>query len=331
QYRLPAQSLASSKLEKPGWGYIARHQDLLLGTVVRDDASSRKWWGKTKWYDATGGSDTHVVAGNALFAIDLKTNQPSWNYPGLILHPTITILENKIYFVEDKTPAHLAKPPGRIPLDQGQLHELVCLDLGDGSEIFRNPIDPFQGKLASLYLSGGGNPQLKSLVLVASETSRSEFTVSNFNLQNGKPNWKRAVKWEANHHGKHISRPAIENDILYVRPEVMKLSDGSTIHRGFPSGHGCSSYTLAKNGLFSRLGETTWWDVRNSKVNRFSRVRTDCWISAIPAQGMLLSAEGGGGCSCGSWLETSMGFLPRKIDQTFPELESPVPNTSPKQ
>jgi len=104
-----------------------------------------------------------------------------------------------------------------------------------------------------------------------------------------------------------------------LRPEVMKLADGETIKRGFPSGHGCASYTLSRNALFSRLGETTWWDVRNDKVNRFSRVRTDCWISAIPAQGMLLSAEGGGGCSCGSWLETSIGFLPRSLDQAIPD------------
>jgi hypothetical protein len=25
---------------------------------------------------------------------------------------------------------------------------------------------------------------------------------------------------------------------------------------------------------------------------------------------MLLSPEGGGGCSCGTWLETSIGFMP---------------------
>ncbi|MFT4559734.1 MAG: hypothetical protein ACI92S_005127, partial [Planctomycetaceae bacterium] len=26
--------------------------------------------------------------------------------------------------------------------------------------------------------------------------------------------------------------------------------------------------------------------------------------------GMLLAPEGGGGCSCGSWMETSIGFMP---------------------
>jgi hypothetical protein len=27
---------------------------------------------------------------------------------------------------------------------------------------------------------------------------------------------------------------------------------------------------------------------------------------------MLLAPEGGGGCSCGNWLETSVGFLPKE-------------------
>ena len=99
----------------------------------------------------------------------------------------------------------------------------------------------------------------------------------------------------------------------------MDLATGQTLTRGFPPGHGCASYSLSTQGLFSRLGETTWWDVRNNKVNRFKRVRTDCWISVVPAQGMVLSAEGGGGCSCGNWLETSMGFIPRSVNENLPE------------
>ena len=32
----------------------------------------------------------------------------------------------------------------------------------------------------------------------------------------------------------------------------------------------------------------------------------------VPA-GLLLSPEGGGGCSCGSWMETSIGFIPTTL------------------
>lgn len=321
--RFPVPAVATQPLSQDDsiyWGYIARHQQLLIGTAVQSEAIYTKWWGKTQWFDTPTGEDTHLVAGDALFAIDHRSGELKWSYPGLVLHPTITIYANRIYFIEDKTAEHIEGRSRRISLDKNQQHELVALSASDGKEIFRQPLAGFQGKVAALYLAAGGNSKLNSLILTASEATRGEFSVTRFAPEDGKEHWKRSVKWEANHHGKHISRPAIENDILYLRPEVLKLADGTTIKRGFPSGHGCSSYTLSKNGLFSRLGETTWWDVRNDKVNRFERVRTDCWISAIPAQGMLLSAEGGGGCSCGSWLETSIGFLPRKIDQALPTI-----------
>jgi hypothetical protein len=316
QFELPTEAKSPSDL---GWGFIGRYKDQLLGTVVAAPAIYNKWWGPTQWFDSTGGDDTHVVAGDTLFSMDHQTGELQWRYDGLILHPTITVMDDQIYFVEDKTPDHLKADTRRISLDAGQQHELVCLEAATGTTNWRRPLASFAGHIASLYLAGGGEKELRCLVLVASEATKNEFSVQTLDPQTGQPLWNRTVAWEANHHGKHISRPAIQGELVYLRPEVLNLADGTTIHRGFPNGHGCSSYTLSTNGLFSRLGETTWWDVRHDKVNRFSRIRTDCWISVVPAEGMLLSAEGGGGCSCGSWLETSLGFLPRSVDEDYPE------------
>ncbi len=318
QYGIPGTDAASKN-----WGYIARHKNSLLGTGVNPNAIYTKWWGSSHWFDSTGGPDTHVVAGDFLFSLDNRTGNLQWKHDGLVLHPTITIQGNQIFFIQDETVSHIKGSVRRISLEAGQSYSMVCLDISTGAVVWRRPIKEFSGHVASLYLACGGNEKLRRLVLVASESSKKQFSVQTFELNTGSPLWDRWIGWEANHHGKHISRPALEGDLLYIRPEVLQLADGKTIQRGFPGGHGCSSYTLSTNGLFSRLGETTWWDIRNEKVNRFSRIRTDCWISAVPAQGMLLSAEGGGGCSCGSWLETSLGFLPRRVDDSYP---SPKPN-----
>jgi outer membrane protein assembly factor BamB len=301
------------------WGYICRYQDQLLGTIVDSSAIYTQWWGSSQWFDSTGGADTHVVAGEQLFSMDPESGELQWSYSGLVLHPTITVMDDHIYFFEDKTEAHLNSDTRRISLGEDQIYELVCLDVATGEKKWRRPIGSFAGHIASLYLAGGGDEENRCLVAVASEATKKIFTVDAFDPQTGKPKWDRTVAWEANHHGKHISRPAIQGELMYLRPEVLSLADGSTFHRGFPGGHGCASYALLKNGLFGRLGETTWWDVRTQKVNRFDRIRTDCWISAVPAQGMLLSAEGGGGCSCGTWLETSLGFLPRSVDESLPD------------
>ena len=303
------------------WGYLARYDDALIGTVVQASAIYTRWWGASKWFDSTGGEDTHVVAGDQMFSLNAETGDLNWQYDGLILHPTITILDDRIHFIESKTPEHLEGDVRRLSLDAEQHHELVCLDGATGQELWRKPIEPFAGHLSSLYLAGGGDREIRALVLVASEATRKLFTVQAFDPETGDRHWSQTIDWEANHHGKHISRPAIQGDLIYIRPEVLQLADGESIHRGFPGGHGCSSYTASSNGIFTRLGETTWWDVRTQKVNRFKRIRTDCWLSVIPAQGMLISAEGGGGCSCGSWLETSLGFLPRNVDEDLPDDE----------
>ena len=318
QKRIPLPKTKQRNEQPYHWGYIARYDESLLGTSVQADAIHTKWWGSSQWFDTTGGGDTHAVAGEQLFSVNPETGDLNWTYDGLVLHPTITVMDGKVYFVQDKTPAHLDSKSRRISIDAGLTLELVCLEVSNGEEVWRKPMASFKGHVASLYVAGGGKESLRSIIMVASESTASEFLVKAFDPSSGETKWNQTIVWEANHHGKHISRPAIQGDLIYIRPEVLDLADGKTLHRGFPSGHGCSSYTASTNGIFSRLGETTWWDARTQKVNRFDRIRTDCWISVIPAQGMLLSAEGGGGCSCGSWLETSLSFLPRSVDEALP-------------
>ena len=310
--------IPSKEKKENHWGYIARHKSNLIGTVVKASAIYTRWWGASQWFDSTGGEDTHVVAGDRLFSMDCESGSLNWMHEGLVIHPTITILDDKIYFIESITPEHLTGEKRRLSLDADQQHEIVCLDADTGRSIWRHPIKPFAGHLSSLYLAGGGASKIRALVLVASEATEKVFTAQAFDPKTGNLRWSQVIDWEANHHGKHISRPAIQGDLIYLRPEVLQLADGESIHRGFPGGHGCSSYTASTNGIFTRLGETTWWDARTQKVNRFKRIRTDCWLSVIPAQGMIISAEGGGGCSCGSWLETSLGFLPRNVDEDVP-------------
>ena len=276
------------------------------------------WWGGTNWYDSLGGAETHVVAADCLFALDRETKKANWKYNGLILHPTITLMDGKIYFVEDQTTAHQESAVRRISLGPNQQYRLVCLDVKTGHKKWEKPLAPFRSHLSCLYLAGGGEVE-PQLILVASEVDQNAFAIQQIAPDSGAFGWQRSVAWEATHHGKHISRPAIQGSLLYLRPEVMNLKTGATIVRGFPSGHGCTSYVLSTAGMFSRLGTVTWWDPRTESVSRFPRVRTDCWISTIPSQGMLLSPEGGGGCSCGSWFETSLAFLPRAVDQAMPE------------
>jgi hypothetical protein len=52
------------------------------------------------------------------------------------------------------------------------------------------------------------------------------------------------------------------------------------------------------------------WDFNKDEISIWRTLRPGCWLSTIPAGGMVLAPEAGGGCSCGWWTETSVGFIP---------------------
>ena len=85
-----------------------------------------------------------------------------------------------------------------------------------------------------------------------------------------------------------------------------------------PARPACATWAGSKNlllyrGAAGRIqygGNLNLWNPATSTSTGWTRLRTSCWISAIPADGMILNKEGGGGCSCGAWMETSVGFAP---------------------
>ena len=91
---------------------------------------------------------------------------------------------------------------------------------------------------------------------------------------------------------------------------MIDLASGQIQPLAMPSG-GCGSYALSQHLLF-RAGDVAAWSLAaDAKTSTWHRLRPDCWISPIPASGMLLSPQAGGGCSCGGWLELSIGFMPK--------------------
>lgn len=139
-------------------------------------------------------------------------------------------------------------------------------------------------------------------------SSGGEFAIYSLALDSGKMQWRGKYGWEADHHGKHLSRPAVVGDKIYLRPLTLDRISGKVLSKTFPVGHQCGTYTCTSNALFLRAGNLAMWDGNSVGATRWERLRPDCWISTIPAEGMLLSPEGGGGCSCGGWIETSVGF-----------------------
>jgi hypothetical protein len=179
---------------------------------------------------------------------------------------------------------------------------LVALDLASGRKLWDRPLAVVPGKVV-LYLAYGGG----KLVLVSSDT---RYHVYAFDAADGRPAWDAHFNWEKDNHGGHMSRPAIVGDRLFVRPKVFNLKTGQAEDKPVPAG-GCGTYAATAQLLVYRAGSVTLWDFDQHKASAWNRLRPDCWISTIPACGLLLSPEAGGGCSCGVWLETSIAFRPK--------------------
>lgn len=289
------------------WGYVARQGELLLGTSVMAGSQFTDFWGPTRWYDAKSGADAAKVVSDRVFGLHEPTGVLVWRHDGLVLDSTITVADGRIWFVECRNPEVAALEHRRVHGDAlWQDLVMVCLDADTGQSVWEREALPMPGTAAFAMAHGDGR-----LTLLSSHDG--SFGLYVFDAASGDSLWRRKFGWEADHHGKHLARPAIVGGKVFVRPLAFDLASGEPLDLAFPGGHQCGTYTCADNAIFLRAGELAMWDIEGGGASRWRRVRPDCWISSIPANGMLLSPEGGGGCSCGSWLETSMGFLPRSV------------------
>lgn len=296
------------------WGYIARTDRLLIGSAVQKEAQYTDWWGGTMWYDGIDDANARKVCSDVLFGMHATTGQRLWSYEGgLVINPTITIASdetgrNLLTFAEVREPSILAGQERRLggpAMWSSQF--LIALDPATGRLVWERPLDTHDGVTAYYAAAGEGT-------LTYAASSDGKFGVETMRLADGETQWSRLYPWETDHHGKHLSRPAIARGAIFLRPHVIELDTGEPTDLRFPPGHQCGTYACSTNTIILRAGNLTVWDRVDGDATRFNRVRPDCWLSTIPALGMLLSPEGGGGCSCGSWMETSFAMMPLLAD-----------------
>jgi outer membrane protein assembly factor BamB len=299
------QFLDAEKSADADWGYLARVGDDVLGSTVKRGSHFLGYWGGENWYDAKTGQ--RFLCSNNLFAYDTAKGKLRWTWSkGTIINTTITVADGRVTFIESRNPDLAKNPSGQIGDAIWKDMWMVSLDLATGQPVWSQPFKAAPST-ASFYLAQGEGK------IVVTTSDQGTFGIRTFSPKTGEPGWASELAWEADHHGKHLSRPAIANGHLILRPFVLDLATGKLQYRGFPPGHGCGSYCLTKNMVIFRGGEVVLWDLDKNTNTRYPRLRPDCWISTIPANGMLLSPEGGGGCSCGQWMEMSVGFLPRSL------------------
>ena len=166
-------------------------------------------------------------------------------------------------------------------------------------------IDTENGTI-TFYLQSTEN----KIILTASNT---KFHIYTFDPKTGNSSWSKSVNWPDDHHSGHMQHPVISGGVMYLQPNGHDINSGNLVTENMGKREGCHNYVGAGDALIYRgkSRQISMWSKDSESVTSWPRLRPSCWLNTIPSSGMLLIPEGGGGCSCGGWMETSLGFIPK--------------------
>jgi outer membrane protein assembly factor BamB len=288
-------------LDDPAWGFIHATKDSVIGTATTVHATYRGAEGE--WYDKPG-AEAEAVLGSSMFAVHPDSGKMLWSYTGgQIVHPTITVDEETIYFVEDRKPSSASLAKGRLASQDGKNQFLVAIERKTGNRIWARRHD-FRKFSQVFYLS------LSQGMLVTVGTS-SHYHAHGFDASTGELKWQHSHAVKKNHHGGAMQHPVILNGVVYVEQKALDLQNGKVVREDVPGRRGCGTMTASGQTLFFRHYDHTIWNPVTKKLTVLPGIRSGCWLSMIPAGGLLLAPESSSGCSCANPIQTSVAYRPK--------------------
>lgn len=309
------------------WAYVAQDDEHLIGSAVFTSSAFQDFWGKEHWFDKVGtaGATTQICS-EQIHGFSKSTGESRWAYGrGLIINSTLALHDGKLYFLENRTFKQADRTSSRVS-DRRLWLDLttVCLDASTGDLLWEKPglkTTYLTEKIGFVQAAYGIATDTGFLAMLSEGTvnpegayqKKGEFLCTLYE-HDGEVKWQMGSPWKEDHHGIHITHPVVTEDKVYLAPQVHDLATGEYLNQSFGPRRGCSTIIATRRALLFRiLGGTSplgFWNRDTGSVSRFMRLRPSCWLNVLPTQGMLLIPEGGAGCSCGGWMETSVGFLP---------------------
>jgi len=310
------------------WGYVAVDGDLLLGGTQRHGASRLA----VDYYDQ-GQAGNQIarldnqptVVSQGLFCRARTTGALLWTYdapqglggrPFVIANPTIAVGGDSLYFFESYAPQAVNKPEARVPpavFCSGPNEYLVRLNKYTGAVLWRRQHDlPFTN---ILYLSYGNE-----IVLASGCTTAADFWYHYraYHAADGSPAWTQ--DWDSGfasgdkEHGKQDKHPMLVGDRVYLKFGSHDLQTGAALGFRFDTTN-CADCSACATHCFGRNnGNPVSYDFLEGGVGNVlsSAMRPGCYISIIPAGGLILLPAYSAGCTCGYTLQTSIAWLPRE-------------------
>jgi outer membrane protein assembly factor BamB len=294
------------------WGYVAHAGGVLLGSQVKPGTIYTDFWGNQSWYDKQNGPGEEKVCSDALFGYDLVSGSVLWQYRrGIVMNTTLAAETDSLYFVESRNPVLQQQSKRRLndPALWSDQY-LVSLNLRSGDTQWEVPLDTVDGTVV-FFLSC-----MDETVIIAS-SAQGQYHLYAYAADTGILTWENQHKWPSDNHSGHMQHPVVFADKVFLEPCGYDLATGERFTSAVGRHEGCATYSGTKNALLYRgqSRRTALWDMDTGAVSSWYNLRPSCWLSTIAADGMMILPEGGGGCSCGNWLETSLVLSPISTEE----------------
>ena len=302
------------------WGYLAAGRDILLGS--RQKAEGGYLGDDGEWYEEFATDQVSRVTSDRLFALDPNTGKTLWEYSGgAILNSTITLGDGMVFFLECLNPEAIQSASCRISNELLTQQRLVCFDQKTGRRLWDKEHD-FASCQFMTYLV-----YAKNTVVVTGSDKNKHYHNFAFNApalerpkggaddlasaMGGRLVWSESHKEDKGHHSGHLQHPVVIGDVFYSDQRSFNLVTGETLRKDLPERRGCGIMSAGKNAIFFRHHFHGMWDLATDKRSQFEGIRSGCWLSLIPAGGLLLAPETSAGCSCTHAIQTSIAYIPK--------------------
>jgi outer membrane protein assembly factor BamB len=321
------------------WGYVGAIGDCLLGSDQKTPADEYSY-GKRKggYRFLTSAKDLHSrpTVSETLFAYDYGTRDRVWTYegPSAILNATITVGADRVYFAESRNPDVLADETGTawLPSFFARDARLVALDLADGRPLWSQPLGPLSDAPDDehehiMFLSYADG------LLLSTRTGHVDRKLS-YRLEardaaTGETAWRQTLPsrhrvYAPLTYGKNgqQSHPSIVGGKVFLLSHITDALITLDLRTGHVERHPalydfwihsktCAVPTASASGLYFRRDSCYLFDLPSRRAIDLTAVtRPGCWMSIIPAGGLVLMPEASSGCTCGFALQTSVVLAP---------------------
>jgi len=274
------------------WGYLATAEGLLFGTVANDEHTVSPRYKGLKLR-------TESVL---LFAVDSQTGQVKWRYQPehSIRNNAIAIAGGRLWLID--RPLAMAdritnpKPNGkhrpRLKPGQHPGGTLLAIDAATGKVLWKRSEGIFGTQLAV--------SRQHSVLLMYYQGVKHNFfrlpseigdRMAAFDAATGKPLWDEQANY--------TTRPLINETVIYAEGGAWDIKTGKNIPFELKRSHGCGQMSGSRHLLLFRSATLGYLDlIRNAGIENFGGMRPGCWLSAIPAAGLVLLPDASSKCAC---------------------------------